>query len=406
MKTYLKDYNLSVERVEEAIYDCLRRKWKRTDVSYFLAEYHKKPCDNLHKVAKECKKIASNKDTRHLLKDTIHKAAESIYLEIKERRIELQPIEYQYRYDHASQKLREVGISSIKQQVYDYIAINACRKMLFAKIGYYQCASIPGRGQIFGKKAIEKWIRKNPKDTRFFYKCDIRKYYPSVNIRKLKRLLRRDIRNQDILYVIYYLLGTYKAGLCIGSYLSQFLANYFLSYAYHFITENSYVIRVKKTGERIRINCVKKALFYMDDIILFSSSLKLLKKAIRDFCAYIQDTLFLEIKAGSQFAETSTTRIDMMGYVISIKNTIIRKRIYKKVFRSFLRVHRNKFYHSLYLARRTLSFYGYIKNSDLYQFVDRFHIQDTVNKLRKVVSQYDKKRIYRETGNLQLLSAA
>ena len=72
------------------------------------------------------------------------------------------------------------------------------------------------------------------------YKCDIKKYYPSVNKRILKRMLRRDIKDNDILYVAFFLIDTYKGGLCIGSYLSQFLANYYLSYAYHYITEQSY----------------------------------------------------------------------------------------------------------------------------------------------------------------------
>jgi RNA-directed DNA polymerase len=203
--------------------------------------------------------------------------------------------------------------------------------MFMAKIGHFQCASIPKRGQVFGKKRIEQWIRKDYKNCRYYYKCDIKKYYPSVNIDSLKKFLRRDIKCEDILYIINFLLGTYKDGLCIGSYLSQYLANYYISYAYHHITENSYSFRAKKNGEKVRINNASHVLFYMDDIIIFSSSVKLLDRVVRDFTHYIHDVLFLKIKEGDGVFRTRTTKVDMMGYCVSIKNTIIRPRLRKFV---------------------------------------------------------------------------
>lgn len=403
MKTYLKDYKLTIDLVEQAIYDCLTHKWKRKDVSYFLAEYEMTEGENLHVVAKRCRELAINKDTRPLLATAIRKAATRMYHEIKDRNIQLKPIEYQMRFDSSSNKLREIGISSIKQQVYDYVAVNACKKMFSAKIGYYQCASIPKKGQVFGKKAIEKWIKKDPKNTRFHYKCDIKKYYLSVNTRKLKRLLRRDIKNKDILYLIFRLLSTYKRGLCIGSYLSQYLANYYLSYAYHHVTENSFSICTKKNGEKVRINHVKHILFYMDDLILFSSSLKFLKRAIEDLLKYLSEELVLTVKENHLIGKTKDTRIDMMGYSISVKNTIVRKKIYKKIFNLILCLNRKVISITIHIARRLLSYNGWIKNSDLYNFANRFHVTELIEKAKQEVSHYDKNKFYRETKRLQLL---
>ena len=169
MKRYLKNYILTVDKVEEAIYDCLRRKWKRTDVSYFLAAYYECDGKNIHERAKICKEYAKSKETRYKLYEAISKAAYSMYQEIENRNIVLRPISYQMQYDRTSEKIREIGISTIKQQVYDYLVVNACKKMFMAKIGYFQCASIPKRGQIFGKKKIERWIRKDYKNSRHHY---------------------------------------------------------------------------------------------------------------------------------------------------------------------------------------------------------------------------------------------
>ena len=56
MKRYLKDYVLTATKVEEAIYDCFKHKWRRKDVTYFLAEYQMKEGDDIHEVAKEIRK--------------------------------------------------------------------------------------------------------------------------------------------------------------------------------------------------------------------------------------------------------------------------------------------------------------------------------------------------------------
>lgn len=404
MKRYLKNYTLTVDRVEEAIYDCLKHKWKRKDVSYFLAEYSGET-GNIHVIAKRCRELARLKETREALKYTIRNAAECLYAEIENRFLVLKPIEYQFRYDESSGKVRKIGISSIKQQVFDYIAVNACKDMFMAKFGRYQCASIPGRGQVYGKKTIEKWVRKDRENSRYHYKCDIKQYYLSVNLRVLKKFLRHDIANNDILYLIFRLLSTYEKGLCIGSYLSQYLANYYMSYAYHFITEQSYSIRVKKNGETIRINNAKHVIFYMDDIEIFSSSLKLLKRAVRDFERYISDVLKLEIKPTTHLYSTSKKPVDMMGFVVYRNKTILRDKIYKNIFRLFLRLVHRKRCLSLRIARKVISYNGWLDHSDLYVFKERFHVEKFTNKAKKVVQFYDKNSFYRNAEELRLLSA-
>ena len=47
--------------------------------------------------------------------------AKELLAEIEQRKIELNPIVYQERMDKSSGKVRKIGLTSIKQQVYDYI---------------------------------------------------------------------------------------------------------------------------------------------------------------------------------------------------------------------------------------------------------------------------------------------
>ena len=86
--------------------------------------------------------------------------------EIKLRKVSFDPIKTSARLDGNSGKVRDIGVECIKQQIYDYVATNGLKELFVRKVGTYQCASIPGRGQIYGKEAIENWIRKNPGKTR------------------------------------------------------------------------------------------------------------------------------------------------------------------------------------------------------------------------------------------------
>ena len=63
------------------------------------------------------------------------------------------------------------------------------------------------------------------------------------------------------------MLGSFERGLSIGSYLSQYLCNLYMSILYHEIKENMCRTRKGKRGNK-RVNLVRHCLIYMDDILL------------------------------------------------------------------------------------------------------------------------------------------
>ena len=203
MKRFCKNFVFTEEYIRKCLSDCLKRRWRRKDVAYFLAGYairHKMTDKSLHDAAKSIRHyVYSDTKARKNVKTLFPVISKDLLEEINNNCIPLRKIHYQNRTDKASGKERRIGIASIKQQVYDYIVINAIKPMLNAKIGPYQCASIKGRGQIFGKKAIERWIRKEESATKYYCKEDIYHYYPSIPRDRLKKLLARDIKNEVIL---------------------------------------------------------------------------------------------------------------------------------------------------------------------------------------------------------------
>lgn len=79
---------------------------------------------------------------------------------IVRRDLNLLPIRCFQRVDGLTQKLRDICQESPKQQVMEYIAVEALHPLFRAKFLPVQYGSVPGRGQSLGKRKIERILRK------------------------------------------------------------------------------------------------------------------------------------------------------------------------------------------------------------------------------------------------------
>lgn len=397
MKRYLKNFELTEDFVRSCVYDCLggsptrKSRWKENKTIFFLAEYLLKweylhnfqEISNIKDVARKLHKYALTDKER--LYPLVNYISHEMFLEIKNKSIKIKKINYNTIIDKGSKKKRIIGSACMKQQCYDYVVVNALKEMFNAKIGHYQCASLPKKGQLYGKQALESWIRTNPKKCAWFFKCDIKQFYPSVNHNIAKSLLKRDIKNDDILYIAYTLIDSYgDKGLCIGSYFCQYMANYIMSYAYHYVTEMLYVERRGK-----RYNLIHHALFYMDDIILIGSNKKHVKKAAIELEKYLNKFFELNLKSDYQLFSLDSRPIDMMGYKIYSDHTTIRKRIFKPANKLFNKV-KGKDTMSLKEAQSLASYYGYFKYTNCYKYKKKIKMMNSVRVAKEVISNETK----------------
>ena len=225
----------------------------------------------------------------------------------------------------------------------------------------------------------------------------MRKYYESIDKNILKAMLRRDVDNEDILHLVFFLIDTFEDGLSIGSYLSQLLANYYLSKAYHFANENLFKIRKKKNGQEVRVNLVSKVLFFMDDVIFLGTSLKDLKMAEKKYRKFVSDDLNVEIKEESRYIDLSKDYIDMMGYKISRKNLTMRASNFRRLRKGLNRVdrlNRSQKPIPVKLARTVTSRSGPLKHTDTKHYQKKAKADDLIMLCRQAVSQNDKEVIY------------
>lgn len=310
---------------------------------------------------------------------------DGIRQEIIDQKYVIKPICYKTKIDGNSGKIRDIGIQDIKQQIYDYIASKALYQLFKAKIGYYQCNALTGRGQVFGKDALKSWV--DDHNMKYAIQSDIRHFYESIDRDVLKNMLRRDVKNERILHLVFFLIDSYKKGLTIGSVLSQNLAAYYLSYAYHYVTEQCYRIRKHRDGTASRVNLCKHVMWFADDCVMIGSNLKDLKKLHKMYATYCRDVLHIEVKPDIRIIDLKTQYIDIIGYKISRKNVTIRSSDFLRLRRNQKRVERyDKGYVPLHEARGFCSRSGALKHSDSKHYIKRSHADKTKHICKKIIA--------------------
>lgn len=180
----------------------------------------------------------------------------------------------------------------------------------------YSC--IKGRGVHLAVKKIKAALA-DSRSTTYCLKLDIKKFYPSVDHAVLKQMLRRKFKDADLLQLLDGIIDSTE-GLPIGNYLSQFLANYYLTPFDHWLKEQKQV---------------RYYFRYADDMVILSNDKAALHQLLQDIKNYLHTELKLEVKNNHQVFPVADRGIDFLGYRIYHSYSLLRKRIKKNFIRKF-----------------------------------------------------------------------
>lgn len=380
MKTYCKPATVNIEDWrfnEPAVVESFRNKRARNDFQRLL-------CRTGRITKRELVEDRLNKDFKRTLE--AEKAVAKIFTQrIINRDLQLQPIRQFQRIDGLTQKLRDICQESPEQQVFEYIGVYALKPLFRAKILPIQYGSIPDKGGVAGKRKIERLLRKKFHGKVVALKGDVTKAYPSVTIPVVMEMLRRDIgKNKVLLWFLGALMSNYPGNhLCIGGYLPAWLFNYVMSYVLRYIYEQAQIRRGKRNRLVYAIVC------YADDFTIYGDVSKL-KKAMKKATIWAHDKFGLKIKDIWQFYQVAsfdeerenleerrkgskkrTPGVDMMGYVVRRRYTIIRGRVFRRIRRQVLRAWEDfkaKGFIPWWRACRIAAYKGWIKHSNSLKF--------------------------------------
>lgn len=411
MKTYCKPATVNIEDWrfnEPAVVESFRNKRARNDFQRLL-------CRTGRITKRELAEDRLNKDFKRTLE--AEKAVAKIFTQrIINRDLQLQPIRQFQRIDGLTQKLRDICQESPEQQVFEYIGVYALKPLFRAKILPIQYGSIPNKGGVAGKRKIERLLRKKFHGKVVAVKGDVTKAYPSVMIPVVMEMLRRDIgKNKVLLWFLGALMSNYPGNhLCIGGYLPAWLFNYVMSYVLRYIYEQAQIRR----GKRNRL--VYAVVCYADDFTIYGDISKL-RKAMKKATIWAHDKFGLKIKDIWQFYQVAsfdeekenhkerkkgskkrTPGVDMMGYVVRRRYTIIRGRVFRRIRRQVLRAwedFKTKGFVPWWRACRIAAYKGWVKHSDSQKFREKYNF-DALLKMCSYSASKHGKEVENEKRNL------
>ncbi|MGB4775720.1 MAG: reverse transcriptase domain-containing protein [Daejeonella sp.] len=172
----------------------------------------------------------------------------------------------------------------------------------------YSC--IKGKGIHAAAKALRDALN-DVANTEYCLKLDLKKFYPNIDHAILKQLLRRKIKDTDLLWLLDGIIDSAE-GLPIGNYLSQYFANFYLTYFDHWLKETK---------------GVKYYFRYADDLVILSGSKPYLHQLLANIRAYLSENLKLTIKENYQVFPIDARSIDFVGYRFYHTHTLLRKSI-------------------------------------------------------------------------------
>lgn len=250
-------------------------------------------------------------------------------------------------------KERHISAAPLKQRIVHHAIMNICHNF-FDKNLIYDCfASRVGKGT---HKAIKR-LQEKQKSFLYYVKLDFRKYFDSIDHFVLKTLLRRLFKDPFLINLLDRIIDTYGKdfkGIPIGNLTSQYFANFYISGLDHYMKEEV------KVPFYIR---------YMDDVIILSSDFKQLKHAVKQYIAFSDSKLHLQVKP--PIIGRVCHGIPFLGYRIYRDRIIIngkgKRRIIKKL-KLLERLFHTSRISEKEISNRIHSSLSYLNFADSYKF--------------------------------------
>lgn len=288
------------------------------------------------------------------------------------------PARHRTIYDKSSNKYREIYEPMLWPDQYVHHAlIQVIQQPIQRGMDHYCCGSIPGRGTLYGVKAVQKWMAHDPKNTKYCAELDIRHFYQSLQPAVVLAQMRRIIKDKPVLQLIENILAD---GVPIGNYCSQWFANAALQPLDHLIRE--------KLG-------VKHYIRYMDNFTLFGPNKKKLHKAVREIEQWLW-AHYLQLKSNWQVFPTKARMPDAMGYRYGRGYTLPRKKTLLRFKRACRRVEkriaqgRNPTFHQ---ACALLSRAGWFVHCNGYHALTAYLIPIGEKRLKDIIRAENRKRV-------------
>ena len=206
-------------------------------------------------------------------------------------------------------KEREIAIAPFRDRVVHHAIVNVLEPIYERRFIYDSYATRKGKGTLAAIMRTQSFLR----ESRYYIKLDISKYFASIDRNTLLEILERKLKDTRLLELIARIVWNppdEDRGLPIGNMTSQFFANVYMDPFDHFVKETL------KQRHYIR---------YMDDFVVFPDDRESIPGLLAQMKAYLNDELGLKVKENGVVINTPMHGLGFLGV---------------RIFPSTIRIHR------------------------------------------------------------------
>lgn len=316
--------------------------------------------ENIYAAHKRCRKSKQHKGEVVRFEIDLSKNITELIKELTSRKYKLG----KYRkFKLFEPKERLIEALSYKDRVVLMCFVTNVLKPIISKhVIYDNAACQKNKGTDFGLNRLTKFLKRefiNEHGNDFYYlKCDIHKYFPSINHEVLLNKLKRIGLTDDELYMARLFMTNYETsvGIPLGNLSSQWYALIYLDDLDRFIKEKLQI---------------KGYIRYMDDFILIHKDKNYLRYCLKEIDSFCKERLKVELNAKTQIGKVKNG-IDFLGFRLILTETgkVIKKlrgsskRRIKRHLRNLKKLEDKGIVDREYVNIRKNCFYSRIDNSD------------------------------------------
>ena len=190
----------------------------------------------------------------------------------------------------------------------------------------YSCRIEKGTHKAINRfRTLAYQVSKNHIKTAWVLKCDIRKFFASINHQILINILKEYIPNLNIINILKEIIISFSSergngvGLPLGNLTSQLFANVYLNKFDQFVKHQI------KAKHYVR---------YADDFVILSQDRKWLAEIISEVGNYLENDLHLQLHPDKISIKTIFSGVDYLGWVNFSDHRVLRTATKRKMFRN------------------------------------------------------------------------
>jgi len=223
-----------------------------------------------------------------------------------------------------------------------------------------------GKGNYVGMKRLEVMARKvseNYTHPCFVLKCDIKKFFDSVDHEILLELLVKRITDPDTVWLLREIVGSFsstgtlldKKGLPIGNLTSQLFANVYMNAFDQFMKHE---LRVEYYAR------------YTDDFVVVADSTDYLESLLSPIANFLAEHLKIELHPNKTSIRTLQSGIDFLGYIILPHHKLLRTKTKRRIYNGLkkkVREHRKGEVSEEIIWQALQAYLGALSHADAYE---------------------------------------